>query len=117
MRYTVVGPCNAHGLNWGEALLGPLPDGVTLIWSPSGPSGDAGPAFRNSYTGEETVADPRIDWDLLKTDGKEDAFVQRAEAPAIVSGPGKADNVTSYRRPDVVYFANLGVALANLDLV
>lgn len=55
--YAVVGPCNAHGLNWGELLLGPLPEGVTFIWSPSGPSGDAGPAFRNSRTGEE--APPR----------------------------------------------------------
>ena len=116
-RYTVVGPCNVHGLNWGEALLGPLPDDVTLVWRPSGPSWDAGPVFRNSDTGEETVADPRIDWRLLKTDGKEGAFMQRAEAPAIMSSPGKADNVSSYRRPDVVYFASLGVELANLDLV
>jgi hypothetical protein len=90
--YTVVGPCNAHGLNWGEALLGPLPDGMTFIWSPSGPDGDAGPAFRNNRTGEETVADPRIDWDLLETVSKELAFVQKAAAADTISGPAKADN-------------------------
>lgn len=113
--YTVVGPCNAHGLNWGEALLGPLPDGVTFIWSPSGPSGDAGPAFRNSHTGEETVADPRIDWELLKTDSEERAFVQRAAAATM--SPGEADDVTFYRRPDAGYFERKGVTLGNLDFV
>jgi hypothetical protein len=73
--YAVVGPCNAHGLNWGEALLGPVPVGVTFIWNPSRPYGDVGPAFGNNRTGEECVADPRIDWDLLKIDSKERSFV------------------------------------------
>ncbi|CZR65729.1 uncharacterized protein PAC_15629 [Phialocephala subalpina] len=113
--YTVVGPCNAHGLNWGEALLGPLPDDMTFIWSPSRSSGDVGPEFRNSHTGEETVADPRIDWDLLKTDSKERSFVQReATVAEFIFG---ADEVTYYRRPDAEYFERKGVALRNLDFV
>jgi hypothetical protein len=109
--YAVVGPCNAHGLNWGEALLGPLPDGVTFIWNPSGPYGDVGPAFGNNRTGEECVADPRIDWDLLRIDSKERSFVQRA------AGPGEAEGVTYYRRPDAAYFERKGVKLENLDFV
>jgi hypothetical protein len=109
--YAVVGLCNAHGLNRGEALLGPLPDGVIFIWNPSGPYRDVGPAFGNNRTGEECVADPRIDWDLLKTDSKEHSFVQRA------AGPGEAEGVTYYRRPDAAYFERKGVTLENLDFV
>lgn len=113
--YTVVGPCNAHGLNWGEVLLGPLPDGVTFIWSLS-PNGDVGPTFRNSHTGEETVADPRIDWDLLKTDSKDGSFVQREATVAEVILL-ETDEVTYYRRPDAGYFERKGVSLRTLDLV
>jgi len=42
----IVGPCNAHGLDWGEALLGPLPENVDFVWSHAGQSYDVGPAFR-----------------------------------------------------------------------
>ena len=42
----IVGPCNAHGLDWGEALLGPLPEDVSFVWSHAGQSYDVGPAFR-----------------------------------------------------------------------
>jgi len=59
--YTVVGPCNMHGLNWGEGLLGPLPDNTTFVWNQSGPRDGFGPAFKNRHTGEETIVDPRID--------------------------------------------------------
>jgi hypothetical protein len=45
--FSIVGPCHAHGLNWGEAILGPLPQGTTLIWSFSGPFGNPDPAFRD----------------------------------------------------------------------
>ncbi|KIE03655.1 Heterokaryon incompatibility protein 6, partial [Metarhizium majus ARSEF 297] len=100
--YAVVGPCNAHGLNWGEALLGPLPEDVRLTWGPSGP------VFRNRNTGEDAAADPRIDWDLLEVGAKEDAFVQRANA---------ADGVTMYKRPDAAYFANKGARLRTFHLV
>jgi hypothetical protein len=63
--YTVVGPCAMHGLNWGEGLLGPLPDDTTFVWNLSGPHDGVGPAFKNRRTGEETIVDPRIDWGLL----------------------------------------------------
>lgn len=110
--YTVVGPCNAHGLNWGEALLGPLPDDTTFIWSPSGPNRDLGPAFRNKTTGEETVEDARIDWPLLETTVKEESFIQRAEKQN--GGEGR---VTMYKRPDAEYFEKKGVALKNFNLI
>lgn len=100
--YAVVGPCNAHGLNWGEALLGPLPEDVRLTWGPSGP------VFRSRNTGEDAAADPRIDWDLLEVGAKEDAFVQRATA---------TDGVSMYKRPDAAYFANKGARLRTFHLV
>ncbi|KFG85082.1 Heterokaryon incompatibility protein 6 [Metarhizium anisopliae] len=100
--YAVVGPCNAHGLNWGEALLGPLPEDVRLTWGPFGP------VFRNRNTGEDAAADPRIDWDLLEAGAKEDAFVQRATA---------TDGVSMYKRPDAAYFANKGARLRTFHLV
>ncbi|KAG8423675.1 hypothetical protein J3459_008407 [Metarhizium acridum] len=100
--YAAVGPCNAHGLNWGEALLGPLPEDVRLTWSPSGP------VFRNRNTGEGAAADPGIDWDLLQVDAKEDAFVQRANT---------AGGAPTYKRPDAAYFANKGARPRTLHLV
>jgi hypothetical protein len=108
--YKVVGPCSAHGLNWGEALLGPLPDDVSFVWNTSGPNGDVGPAFRHGDAGDETVQDARIDWALLRVDDERDAFVQRASA----DGGGE---VALFRRPDVDYFAHKGVSLTVFNLV
>lgn len=109
--FTVVGPCDVFGLDWGQALLGPLPEGMRLIWSPSAPNGDASPAFRNKTTGEDALLDPRIDWDLLRVEGKEYSFVKAA------STTGAAGDVTMYKRPDAAYFENKGIKLRDFHLV
>ncbi|KAH8771527.1 heterokaryon incompatibility protein 6 [Hyaloscypha finlandica] len=108
--YTVVGPCNMHGLNWGEGLLGPLPDNTTFVWNQSGPRGGTGPAFKNRYTGEETIVDPRIDWDLLDVgNNRELAFAQRM--------PPDRSRIDYFKRPDVEYFEKRGIELITFDLV
>ncbi|OAA51762.1 Heterokaryon incompatibility protein 6 [Metarhizium rileyi] len=110
--HVVVGPCHAHGLNWGEALLGSLPEGVNLAWSPSGPDRDARPVFRNPNTGQDTVADPRVDWDLVTFDAGDDGSAQRAG-----TADGKGTGATVCRRLDAEYFHKKGVKLSSLTLV
>lgn len=107
--FTVVGPCNVYGLNWGEALLGPLPEGYAFVWDNSGPSGDVSPAFKDLETGEESVRDPRLNWDLLETDDDALKFVRRGV-------PGR-DEVKHFKAPDVEYFEKCGVSLKTFDLV
>jgi hypothetical protein len=108
--YTVVGPCAMHGLNWGEGLLGPLPDNATFVWNVSGPRGGFGPAFKNRHTGEETIVDPRIDWDLLDVgNSREQAFAQMTA----LDGSRSA----YFKPPDVEYFEKKGVELMTFHLV
>lgn len=106
--FTVVGPCSIHGFNWGEALLGPFPNNTTFIWNLSGPHGGAGPAFVDRITGEETLVDPRIDWELLKVKNREDAFVFRQ----MLDGSG----TDYFRRPDAEYFKTKGIELDEIHL-
>jgi hypothetical protein len=109
-HYTVVGPCIVPGLNWGEGLLGPLPGDTKFVWNLSGPRGGCGPAFKNRYTGEEVIVDPRIDWDLLKVDNdKEDGFVSKFS----LDGSG----MVWFKRPDEEYFRKKGVELTVFNLV
>jgi len=107
-KYNVVGTCHSHGLNWGEALLGPLPGGVTLIWNHSGHFGDVSPAFRVHILDVDTVLDPRVDWKLLKTNNRELAFM---------SGPDEAGDWMLCRRPDAEYFKRKGISLVNIKLM
>jgi len=116
--YTVVGPCNGHGLDWGETLLGPVPADANFRWSRAGQAGgNVGPVFRDQATGENTVVDPRIDFDLLRTDVEEDAWVWKAELDVNEPTPREAIGLTYYKRPDVEYFKKKGVSLRTFDLV
>ena len=63
LQYKVVGECHVHGLQEGEAFLGPLPDEYQpiLIWDQGYYS-----AFINKRTGNVQYEDPRLedgDWD------------------------------------------------------
>ena len=63
LQYQVVGECHVHGLQEGEAFLGPLPDEYQpiLIWDQGYYS-----AFVDKRTGEIQYEDPRLedgDWD------------------------------------------------------
>lgn len=62
------------------------------------------------------MADPRIDWDLLKTDDVKLSFVQRQASAADVLLGGTKET-TYYRRPDVEYFKRKGVRLRTFILV
>ena len=63
LQYKVVGECHVHGLQEGEAFLGPLPDEYQpiLIWDQAYYS-----AFIDKRTGDIQYEDPRLedgDWD------------------------------------------------------
>lgn len=109
-QYTVLGPCIVPGLNWGEGLLGPLPDDTKFVWNLSSPSGGFGPAFENRYTGEESIVDPRIDWDLLNVgDVRGSAFAFKLA----LDGSG----MSYCKRPDEEYFQKKGVEITVFNLV
>jgi hypothetical protein len=62
------------------------------------------------------VVDPRVDWDLLKTDDLKCSFVQKQASAADVL-LGGTEKTTYYRRLDVKYFERKGVRLRTLVLV
>ena len=65
-NHQVVGPCFIHGLNWGEALLGPLPEGCTVVPRFQHLRGGYVPHYVNTTTGTESMWDPRISWNELE---------------------------------------------------
>jgi hypothetical protein len=104
--YQVVGPCFVHGFNWGEALLGPLPDGFTVIprFQPSR-SGHLS-HYVNLKTETESMWDPRIEWQELEAHPPMVNFVP-IQAP-----PGEPFRI----RPDSEYLKRHGIELQTLML-
>jgi hypothetical protein len=99
-----------HGLNWGEGLLGPLPGDTTFVWNRSGPRDGVGPAFKDRHTGEETIVDPRIDWDLLNVgNDREQAFAFRMALDG--------SRMDYFKQPDAEYFEKKGIELTTFNLV
>lgn len=104
--HLVVGPSFVHGLNWGEALLGPLPDGCTVIprFQPSR-SGYV-PQYVNNKANTESMWDPRIAWSELE-----------AHPPMVNFVPIQAPPGEPFRlRPDSEYLRRHGVELETLML-
>ena len=105
-KYQVVGPCCIHTLNWGEALVGPLPPGWRLRLSGSLTS--PGPAlFMHEDAESPTRLDPRIDWTALvveEEDDRRDKWLSENSAE-------------SYRRPDIDYLATRGLELQAITLI
>ena len=80
--HQLVGSCYMHGYNWGEALLGPLPPGVTADLRPSPDGGAHFTYYVDKLTGDVDFWDPRIDWSVLTS-------AQNESAPTINPPPGQ----------------------------
>ena len=109
-KYEVVGPAYAHGLNWGEALLGPLPRGWTYMRA-FDKNLVATHAFRDVITDAVTRSDPRIHWDKLKVPFD-------YEGPRITHRGQDGKLVKSWKLPDESYFQEEhGLKLQTLHLI
>jgi hypothetical protein len=64
--YKLIGTCSFHGLNWGEALLGPLPSGHIMELRYVEFEKRYRPYYVDTRTGAATRWDPRISWDELE---------------------------------------------------
>jgi Heterokaryon incompatibility protein (HET) len=95
--YQLVGSCFVHGLNWGEALLGPLPDEVEVKPFLLPENGLYQPHYVNRASGEVSYFDPRIKWEELDE--------------SVSGGPH------ARRPPDTAYYRRHGVKLNELDLI
>ena len=109
---TVVGCCYIPGLNWGEALLGPVPESVRLVRTHF--EGES-PGWR--YKGspdrlEELVPDPRIDWDEL-----EERPLEWDKSQMYIKACYKGGGMKNYRRPNEYYFRRHGVQLQRFKIL
>ncbi|KAM3422116.1 hypothetical protein BST61_g2487 [Cercospora zeina] len=78
--HQLVGFCFMHGYNWGEALLGPLPEGITVVPRLNPERGVYNPHYFEASTGEASFWDPRIDWEKLTPRPDEPAWTVNAPA-------------------------------------
>ena len=104
--YQVVGPCFIHGLNWGEILLGPLPEGCTVVPRFQHSRSGYVPHYLNARTNTESMWDPRIDWDELKAHPPMTNFIP------VTAPPGEPLRV----RPDTEYLRRHGIEVQKLML-
>ncbi|KAK4496989.1 hypothetical protein PRZ48_011438 [Zasmidium cellare] len=107
LQYKLVGSCSVHGLNWGEALLGPLPDNFTVIPQVNPTVGNILPYFGDKRTGETTFWDPRIYWKELE--------VKPTDGPSykIRAPPGDPERHV----PTSDYFLRHGANLVQIELI
>lgn len=59
--YSVVGECYVHGLEDGQAILGPLPDGYQAQLAKSKDGQSTALLFRDTATGAVSAQDPRLE--------------------------------------------------------
>ena len=106
-RRRVLGECFIDGLNWGEALVGPVPTGLRSMMQRT----DTGSKtrFQDIETGEVHKFDPRIDWNELEIAEDDDRFFYLGND---ANGQNKY-----YRRPDAEYFRAHGVPLEMFTLI
>lgn len=105
-RYEVVGPCFVHGFNWGEALLGPLPDHYTVVPRLQN-TGHYVPYYTDTKTGRASMWDPRIAWEELE------AHPPMVNFDVMTAPPGEPFRV----RPDSDYLQRHGIKIQQIDLV
>ena len=107
-QYQVVGAACVYGLNWGEGLLGLLPEGYVVMPALSWREFQGyETSYVNEKTGETTMWDPRIAWEEL-----------RAHPPMINFYPVPAPPGEPYRvRPDLEYLQRHNAELQQIDLV
>ncbi|GIZ38273.1 hypothetical protein CKM354_000169400 [Cercospora kikuchii] len=77
-HHQLVGFCSMHGYNWGETLLGPLPEGVTVVPRLNQERGVYNPHYFDASTGQASFWDPRIDWEILTPRPDEPAWTINA---------------------------------------
>ncbi len=106
-RYEVVGPCFVHGFNWGEAVLGPLPNHYTVVPRFEKTRKGYVSHYLNTETGVASMWDPRIAWEELEAHPPMDNFYP---LPAPPEEPLRV-------RPDSGYLQRHGIKLQQFDLV
>lgn len=106
-RHQVVGPCFIHDLNWGEALLGPLPGQYTVVSRYEPAEGACIPFYLNQMTGEATLWDPRVQWESLQ------AYPPMVNFEVVTEMPEEPMRV----RPDLQYLQRHGVTVKTLHLI
>ena len=106
-KYEVVGPCFVHGFNWGEALLGPLPDHYTVVPHLQENAVHYVPYYTDTKTGLASMWDPRIAWEELE------AHPPMVNFEVMTAPPGEPFRV----RPDSDYLQHHGITMQQIDLV
>lgn len=106
-KYEVVGPCFVHGFNWGEALLGPLPDHYTVVPHLQEHEGHYMPYYLDTKTGLASMWDPRIAWEELEAHPPMVNFIP------VTAPPGEPFRI----RPDSDYLQRHGIKIQQIDLV
>ncbi|KAI5361216.1 Putative heterokaryon incompatibility [Septoria linicola] len=74
----LVGSCFLQGYNWGEALLGPLPEDVTVVRRLDPNRAVYHPHSLNLSTGNSSFWDPRLNWEVLEPADGEAAWTINA---------------------------------------
>lgn len=97
-HYLLIGTSFIHGLNWGEALVGPLPPNYIIVTSPHEAKESERIGYLELETGECVAWDPRIFWGDLAIDCVEDS------STISLSTHISALGVMKYRFPDADYF-------------
>ena len=106
-QYEVVGPCFVHGFNWGEAILGPLPEHYTVVPRYEQTRGYYVPHYLDTKSGSSSMWDPRIAWDELEAHPPMVNFVP------VTAPPGEPFRI----RPDSEYLRRHGIHVQQIDLI
>ena len=106
-KFEVVGSCFVHGFNWGEAILGPLPNQYTVIPRFEETRHGYIPYYLHTETGSASMWDPRIAWEELEAHPPMDNFVP------FNSPPGEPFRVL----PNSNYLQRHGIQIQQIDLV
>ena len=105
----VLGPCYVQGLSQGEALLGPIPADMKLVWERANIRLGRW-RFQDIHTKDLTMLDPRVDWSELKVEEGDDRI-------RYIVNDEDSGQSEYYRRPDAEYFRNHGVNIEEFILI
>ena len=114
-KMKVLGDCYVHGLNWGEALLGPLPEGTRVMQKVK--HGSVHKCVTEA--GDEHPQDPRISWRELEIDLDQanEYKVSFVDVKIEVYSSIHTTETRCWRVPDAAYFRNHGVELETITLI
>ena len=107
-NYTFIGICTVHGLNWGEALVGAIPQGLRYLSDQR--TGRAWEhAFLDGKDGTTSCMDPRVNWEELQ--------VEKGDPASEFWGKDDAGTGYYFKLPDEEYLLRHGVKLQTLNIV